>query len=132
MKNIRSLWCLLFSHNWYFKDEDHENFNFCTRCPVDRGAMRCGGLMTEEEVSQFIYKDNIMKPQIGQLSPEKIVRKYTMQEFWASLYWDIGDEDDDYDGFLHIMSNINNDEQIKIPIKDIIHGASELQRKINK
>ena len=58
--------------------------------------------------------------------PEKIVRKYTMEEFWESLYYDTADADDDYDGFLHISSNINGTE-IKIPIADIVHAASKAQ-----
>lgn len=71
--------------------------------------------------------DNTLQ-NISGFKAEKIVRKYTMEEFWASLYWDTTDENDDYDGYLHICSNINGTE-IKIPIADIVHQASKAQNK---
>lgn len=57
MRNIISILCILFGHSWYFKDADYKNFNFCTRCPVDRGSMRCGGLISPEEAEKLLGKD---------------------------------------------------------------------------
>jgi len=58
--------------------------------------------------------------------PEKVVHKYTPEEFWKSIYYECCDEDGDYDGFLHIVSALNG-SQIKIPIKDIINESARKQ-----
>ena len=72
--------------------------------------------------------DCAMPPQAGKpvSPPEKLIRKYTIEEFWASLSWEIGDQDGDYDGLLHVSSNINGTE-VKIPIHEIVHAASKSQ-----
>ncbi len=61
--------------------------------------------------------------------PTKVQKKYTIEEFWRSLYWEIGGADEQYDGLLHIVSTINGTE-VKIPIADIHHEASARQQKL--
>ena len=60
--------------------------------------------------------------------PEKVIQKYFVEEFWSSLYYQSYNEDNEYDGFLHIISNIDGRE-VKIPIKDIVHEAAKYQHK---
>ena len=58
--------------------------------------------------------------------PEKVVYRYTPDEFWKSLYYECCDSDGDYDGYLHLVSSLNG-SQIKIPIKDIINESAKKQ-----
>jgi hypothetical protein len=53
----------------------------------------------------------------GPIEPPK---KYPVREVLDSLSWSILDYDDDYDGYLHIYSEINGAE-IKIEIKKILN-----------
>lgn len=46
-------------------------------------------------------------------------RRYTMKEFWDSLYWELNDCDGDFDGFIHIVSTIDGSE-IKIKLKKLL------------
>ena len=57
--------------------------------------------------------------------------KYTVQEFWDSLYWETCDADEDYDGFLHIVSTLNGSE-IKVKIADIVHTAAVDQNSLKQ
>lgn len=59
--------------------------------------------------------------------PVKVPSKWTVAEFWKSLDWSVGDQDGDYDGFLHLHTNINGTE-LKVPIlSDIVHEAARVQ-----
>lgn len=61
--------------------------------------------------------------------PQKRERtKYTMAEFWDSLYYECCDADDDYDGYMHIVSDIDGSE-IKIKVSNIVHQAAQYQNK---
>ena len=44
--------------------------------------------------------------------------KHTVREVFDSLFYEVCDEDGDYDGFLHIVSDING-AQIKIKMDDL-------------
>ncbi len=73
--------------------------------------------------------ENQQAGSVSGFKAQPIIRKYTMEEFWQSLSYCTYDADDDYDGFLHIQSNINGSE-IKIAIAHIIHEASKYQSKM--
>lgn len=47
-------------------------------------------------------------------------KKYTIKEFWKSLYYELNDCDGDFDGYLHIVSTIDGSE-VKINLKEIIN-----------
>lgn len=49
-------------------------------------------------------------------------KKYTVREVLDSLYWETRDADENYDGFLHLVSSINGMEQ-KIDIKQLIDSV---------
>ena len=63
--------------------------------------------------------DTKMKTEQARNEKPKKARKYTIQEFWDSLYWELTDCDDDYDGYLHIVSTINGTEKT-ILLTDLI------------
>ena len=45
-------------------------------------------------------------------------RKYTVREVLDSLYWETVDEEDDYDGYLHLTSVLGG-EGLKLELKDL-------------
>lgn len=50
--------------------------------------------------------------------PDALPSKHTVKEVFDSCYWQAVDHDDGYDGFLHIVSDINGLE-FKISIDEI-------------
>ena len=60
--------------------------------------------------------------------PQKRIEKYTVDEFFNSLYYECCDSDDNYDGYLHIVSDIDGKET-QIKIKDIIQQGAKYQNK---
>ena len=70
-----------------------------------------------------------MNNTIQATTPEKQIKKYTTREFFDSLYYECCDSDDNYDGLLHIVSDIDGTET-KIKIADIIHDGAKYQNKL--
>lgn len=50
-------------------------------------------------------------------------RRYTMKEFWDSLYYELNDCDGDFDGYLHLVSTIDGSEW-KLKLKDLLNGRN--------
>lgn len=46
-------------------------------------------------------------------------RRYTMEEFWKSLYWEVESDDGEFDGYIHVVSTIDGSE-IKIKLTDFL------------
>ena len=68
--------------------------------------------MEEEETSE-----------VCESAPKKVVHKYTVREVFDSLSFSATDCDDDFDGFLHIASDLNG-EEVKIQIRDLIDAIN--------
>lgn len=74
---------------------------------------------------ETIKKENPLQSK-SEIRPPK--QKYTTEELFNSLYYQCCDADDDYDGFLHIISDIDGRET-KLKIADIVHEAAKYQNK---